>query len=142
MKGKKPNQKSSFIPTKSEMEILQILWKHGPSTVRAVNNILNEEFREVYYTSTLKIMQIMVDKGWLNRNDDSMTHIYMAAVQEQKTKGQLLDQFVTRTLDRLELPCRYSVVYELTRIECLLNQPAYDDEFVADPLGSLWSISA
>jgi hypothetical protein len=55
---------------------------------------------------------------------------------------QPLDQFVMRTLDRLELPCRYSVVYELTRIECLLNQPAFDDEFVADPLGSLWSISA
>jgi hypothetical protein len=53
-----------------------------------------------------------------------------------------LDQFVVRTLDQLALPCRYSVVYELTRIECLLNQPAFDDEFVADPLGSLWSISA
>jgi hypothetical protein len=62
--------------------------------------------------------------------------------KEVPVMEQLLDQFVTRTLDRLELPCRYSVVYELTRIECLLNQPAYDDEFVADPLGSLWSISA
>ena len=79
MKEKKSSKEPALIPTKSEMEILQILWKHGPSTVRNVNNILNEEYREVYYTSTLRLMQFMVDKGLLNRNDDSMAHIYMPA---------------------------------------------------------------
>lgn len=94
MKANKESKKASFIPTKSELEILQILWQFGPSTVRTVNKILNEQFREVYYTSTLKVMQIMVEKGLLKRNEESMTHIYMAGVQEKKTKGQLLDNFV------------------------------------------------
>lgn len=48
-------------PTKSELEILQVLWKHGPSTVRFVNDSLNEQKRAVQYTSTLKLMQIMTE---------------------------------------------------------------------------------
>ena len=60
MKSKKAE---SAAPTKSELEILQVLWKHGPSTVRFVNDDLNEKRREVQYTSTLKLMQIMVEKG-------------------------------------------------------------------------------
>ena len=49
-------------PTKSELEILQVLWKHGPSTVRFVNDTLNEMKRAVQYSSTLKLMQIMAEK--------------------------------------------------------------------------------
>ncbi|MDR3714641.1 MAG: BlaI/MecI/CopY family transcriptional regulator [Puia sp.] len=81
-------------PTKSELEILQVLWKHGPSTVRFVNDRLNEEKRAVQYTSTLKIMQIMFEKGILQRDESNMKHIYSAAVEEQKYKGFLLDRFV------------------------------------------------
>lgn len=81
-------------PTKSELEILQVLWQHGPSTVRAVNDILNEQKREVQYTSTLKLMQIMVEKELLSRDESQMKHIYSAAVEEQSTKGHLLDRFV------------------------------------------------
>src|SRR5215213_1565627 len=80
-------------PTKSELEILQVLWKHGPSTVRLVNDELNEQKREVQYTSTLKLMQIMVEKGLLNRNESQMKHVYTAAQEEHKTKGVLLDRF-------------------------------------------------
>lgn len=65
-----------------------------------------------------------------------------AARKEVPAVEHAADRFVTRTLDQLELPCRYSVVYELTRIECLLSRPAYDDEYVAQPLGWLRSISA
>jgi BlaI family transcriptional regulator, penicillinase repressor len=82
-------------PTKSELEILQVLWAHGPSTVRFVNDTLNEEKREVQYTSTLKLMQIMADKGLLNRDESQMKHIYSAAVEESKTKAALLDRFVS-----------------------------------------------
>ena len=81
-------------PTRSELEILQVLWKHGPSTVRFVNDQLNELKREVQYTSTLKLMQIMVEKGSLNRNESQMKHVYSAAVEESKTKSFLLERFV------------------------------------------------
>lgn len=81
-------------PTKSELEILQVLWQHGPATVRFVNDTLNEQKRAVQYTSTLKLMQIMVEKGILNRDESQMKHVYSAAVEEQSMKGLLLDRFV------------------------------------------------
>ena len=81
-------------PTRSELEILQVLWKHGPSTVRFVNDQLNEQKREVQYTSTLKLMQIMAEKGILLRDESQMKHIYSAAEEESKTKEVLLDRFV------------------------------------------------
>ncbi len=81
-------------PTRSELEILQVLWEHGPSTVRVVNDQLNAQKREVQYTSTLKLMQIMAEKGLLNRDEGQMKHIYRAAEEESKTKGILLERFV------------------------------------------------
>ena len=85
----------SFVePTRSELEILQVLWQHGPSTVRFVNDTLNEQKREVNYTSTLKLMQIMVDKGILDRDESSMKHVYRPAQEEHKTKSFLLERFV------------------------------------------------
>ena len=91
MMNKKPNK-----PTESELEILQILWANGPSPVRFVNDKLNEE-REVGYTTTLKLMQIMVDKGIARRNTDSRTHIYEAVIAESDTQKQLLKKFVDST---------------------------------------------
>ena len=81
-------------PTKAELEILQVLWQLGPSTVRTVNDSLNEEKREVNYTSTLKLMQIMLEKGLVTRDDSQMKHVYAAAQEEHKTKGFLLQRFV------------------------------------------------
>lgn len=81
-------------PTKSELEILQVLWEHGPSTVRFVNDQLNERKRAVQYTSTLKLMQIMTDKQLLHRDQSQMKHIYSPAIEEQKTKSYLLERFV------------------------------------------------
>ena len=81
-------------PTKSELEILQVLWNDGPSTVRYVNDRLNAEEREVQYSSTLKLMQIMLEKGLLLRDDTQMKHVYTAAIEENKTKSFLLDRFV------------------------------------------------
>jgi BlaI family transcriptional regulator, penicillinase repressor len=80
-------------PTRSELEILQVLWEKGPSTVREVNNELLKQ-RDVNYTTTLKQMQIMADKRLLNRDQGQMKHIYSVAVEEQKLKGHLLDKFV------------------------------------------------
>jgi predicted transcriptional regulator len=94
MKGNKKGQ-SIPEPTKSELEILQVLWQHGPSTVRFVNDQLNKLKRQVQYTSTLKLMQIMSEKGLLTRDDSNMKHIYSAAEEESKTKDFLLERFIS-----------------------------------------------
>ena len=85
--------KKNLHPTDSELEILQLLWQEGASSVRNINDILNQK-REVGYTTTLKLMQIMLEKGLVNRNEDQRTHIYCAAVREQDTQKKLLDNFV------------------------------------------------
>jgi BlaI family penicillinase repressor len=87
------DQYSPVEPTKSELEILQVLWDKGPSTVREVNNELRKQ-RDVNYTTTLKQMQIMADKRLLNRDQGQMKHIYSVAVEEQELKAHLLDKFV------------------------------------------------
>jgi BlaI family transcriptional regulator, penicillinase repressor len=84
----------SSEPTKSELEILQVLWEYGPSTVRFVNDKLNEQKREVNYMSTQKLMLIMLDKGFVTKDASQMTHVYKAAVDESKTKGDMLDKVV------------------------------------------------
>lgn len=89
-----PKNQPSTEPTKSELEILQILWAFGPSTARFVNDHLNKETRQVIYMSTLKLMQIMVEKGLLVKDESQMRHIYSSAVEEGKTKGLLLDKMV------------------------------------------------
>jgi BlaI family penicillinase repressor len=92
---KDKNEKGRKIePTRSELEILQVVWKYGPSTVRQVNDCLNEQKRAVQYTSTLKLMQIMAEKGILKRDETNMKHIYSAAVEEKKYKSFLLERFV------------------------------------------------
>ena len=87
------DQNKQLEPTKSELEILQVLWEQGPSTVRTVNDELLKQ-KDVNYTTTLKLMQIMADKGILKRDESQMKHIYRVAEEEQKTKAHLLDKFV------------------------------------------------
>lgn len=79
-------------PTDSELEILQILWQKGNATVREVNEALNEH-KETGYTTTLKIMQIMQEKGLLQRNDSARSHVYSAVVSESLTQQALLSRF-------------------------------------------------
>ena len=80
-------------PTKSELEILRVLWQHGPSTVRLVMQELNK-IRELNYTATLKLMQLMVDKGILKRDERKMQHVYHVVEAEDKTRERLLDKFL------------------------------------------------
>jgi len=81
-------------PTRAQLEILQVLWKHGPSTVRFVNDRLNQQKQALSYTSTLKLMQIMHEKGMVKRDESNMTHIYSAILEEGKTRGVVLKKFV------------------------------------------------
>jgi BlaI family penicillinase repressor len=72
-----------------------VLWKNGPSTVRLVNDQLNQQMKQgLSYTSTLKLMQIMHEKGMLQRDESSMTHIYSTRLEEGRTKGVVLKKFV------------------------------------------------
>jgi len=80
-------------PTESEMEILQILWEEGPSTVREVHEILSGT-KESGYTTTLKLMQIMHDKGMLSRNDESKTHIYSALIKKEWVQKQVVGNMI------------------------------------------------
>ncbi len=80
-------------PTDSELEILNILWEKGPSTVRDVHEVL-ERSKEAGYTTTLKLMQIMHDKKLLTRNESSRSHVYTANISQQKTQGQLVKKFI------------------------------------------------
>src|ERR1700742_68825 len=99
MKQEKKESNPKIEPTKSELEILQVLWQHGPSNVRFVNNQLNQEKRAVQYTSTLKLMQIMVEKNILKRDESAMKHVYSAVVEEKTFKGFLLERFVDSLYD-------------------------------------------
>jgi BlaI family penicillinase repressor len=94
MKDKNQQKDTNQEPTKSELEILQVLWEFGPSTARFVNDHLNQHTRQVIYMSTLKLMQIMVEKGFLKKDESQMKHIYWAAQEESKTKSLLLDRVV------------------------------------------------
>lgn len=80
-------------PTESELEILAIVWEKGPSTVREVHEIL-EVTKEAGYTTTLKLMQIMHEKGLLTRDTSSKTHVYAAAISQEHTQRQLLDKMI------------------------------------------------
>ena len=84
---------TKFKPTDSELEILHILWEKGASSVRDINDLLNLR-REVGYTTTLKLMQIMNEKGLVKRDTAAKTHIYKALVREKETKNNLISEFV------------------------------------------------
>lgn len=80
-------------PTEAELEILQVLWNSGPATVRLVNEKLGEK-RPVGYTTTLKMMQIMHEKGLLKRDDRQRSHLYSPAIKEKETQRILLDKLL------------------------------------------------
>jgi predicted transcriptional regulator len=82
-------------PTEAELEILRVLWERGPSTVRQVHEALAVA-RETGYTTTLKLMQIMADKGLVTRDESSRTHIYTPRASQESTQQQLVSDLVTR----------------------------------------------
>ena len=85
-------------PTDKELEILRLLWKNGPSTVREVNDQRNEG-KEVGYTTTLKFMQIMFEKGLVSREKQGKTHIYKAEATKENTQNQLLNKLLDTAFD-------------------------------------------
>ena len=82
-------------PTDAELAILRVLWEHGPSTVRQVHEALSEA-RETGYTTTLKLMQIMAEKGLVTRDESQRTHVYDARLTRDATQRQLVNDLVDR----------------------------------------------
>jgi BlaI family penicillinase repressor len=107
--AKKPKQSKSgqpiqtraepAVPTKGELEVLKILWKNGPSSVRLVHDILSAGVKNVRYTSTLKTMQVMTERGMLTRDETQMSHVYYPLLEEEKTMGSILERFVDSVYD-------------------------------------------
>ena len=83
-----------FKPTESELEILAVLWANKNASVRTVHEELAKT-KEAGYTTTLKLMQIMHEKGLVTRNTDSKTHIYTPAIDKQKTQMQIVNKMIT-----------------------------------------------
>ena len=114
-------------PTQSELEILQILWTKGVATVREVHEELLKT-KDAGYTTTLKLMQIMNEKGLVKRDDSMRTHVYQASVTKEKTQKHLLSKMIdslfggsTTQLVIQALGDGNSSPEELEKIQALLN---------------------
>jgi BlaI family penicillinase repressor len=82
-------------PTDAELAILRVLWREGPCTVRQVQEDLGRD-RPTGYTTALKLLQIMTDKGLVRRDEARRTHVYHTACTEEQTQGQLLRDLIRR----------------------------------------------
>jgi predicted transcriptional regulator len=93
IKRASPKPPKLFRPTDGELAILRVLWERGPSTVRSVQEALGPD---TGYTTVLKFMQIMHEKGLLRRDESVRTHVYEAAVPEEATQKQLVRDLIER----------------------------------------------
>jgi predicted transcriptional regulator len=82
-------------PTDAELAILRVLWERGPSTVRQVHEVLGRD-RQAAYTTALKLLQIMTEKGLVERDERDRTHVYRARLGEEQTQRQLVRDLVDR----------------------------------------------
>ena len=82
-------------PTDAELAILRVLWERGPCTVRQVHDVLSRE-RPAAYTTALKLLQIMTEKGLVRRDDTDRTHIFQARLSEEQTQRQLIRDLLDR----------------------------------------------
>ena len=82
-------------PTKSELEILSVLWEKGEATVREVFEVINPQ-KGTSYTTVLKLMQIMFEKGLVERNEEKRAHVYTAKIKQNETGKQMLDEVMNK----------------------------------------------
>ena len=115
-------------PTAAELEILGVLWEHGPRSVREILHILNES-KTTGYTTVLKLLQIMTEKGLVKRDETQRPQIYRARYAREHTQRQLLHDLVQRAfggsvkvLVLQALASRKSSPEELEEIEKLLDR--------------------
>jgi predicted transcriptional regulator len=82
-------------PTDAELAILRVLWRRGESTVRQVHDALSQE-RETGYTTILKLMQIMTEKGLVERDESERTHVYQTRLTQEQTQQQLVGDLLDK----------------------------------------------
>ena len=117
-------------PTEFELAILQLLWRDGPGTVREVLHRLNDERgSEAGYTTVLKMLQIMTEKGLVERDDARRPQVYRARLSQEQTQRQLVSDLLERAfggsakqLVMQALAARKTSEAELTQIEKLLDK--------------------
>jgi predicted transcriptional regulator len=121
-------KKKTPKPTDSELEILLILWQNGASTVKTVNEKLNEK-KETGYTTTLKMLQIMYEKNLVDRDENERSHVYKAAINQNEIQKVLLDKLLetafsgsAANLVMQALGSSQPSKEELKKIKELLNQ--------------------
>jgi predicted transcriptional regulator len=114
-------------PTDAELAILRVLWERGPSTVRQVHDVLSKE-RPAAYTTSLKLLQIMTDKGLVRRDETDRTHVYAPRLTEEQTQRQLVRDLLDRAfggssmkLVMQALNTRRASAEELTEIRKLIE---------------------
>jgi len=90
------NKQSPTAPTASELAILQLLWAKGPLSVKDVHEALDHD-KPVVYTTVLKTMQVMMERGMLDRSSEGRKHIYRAVIAQAATQDKLLDSFLDKT---------------------------------------------
>jgi len=124
------NRKSSMKtrPTDAELAILSVLWDRGPSTVREVHDALRAS-QDSGYTTVLKLLQIMIEKGLVVRDESQRAHVYTSRLGEQRTQRQILGDLVDRAfggspakLVVQALSGRRATHQELRDIRALLDQ--------------------
>jgi BlaI family transcriptional regulator, penicillinase repressor len=121
-------------PTDAELAILRVLWERGPSTVRQVHDILTRE-RPTAYTTALKLLQIMTDKGLVRRDEADRTHVYHPKLSEEQTQRQLIRDLVDRAfggsaskLVLQALSVKRASAEELVEIQRLLDSRKVQDK--------------
>jgi predicted transcriptional regulator len=115
-------------PTDAELAILRVLWSRGPSTVRQVHEVLSRD-RETGYTTVLKLMQIMTEKGLVERDESERTHVYQARLTQEQTQQQLVDNLLEKAfggsaaqLVMRALAAKEASADELAQIRQLLDE--------------------
>ena len=121
-------------PTEAELEILQVLWETGGCTVRDVHEVLHQR-AGTGYTTALKLLQIMFEKGLVVRNESQRAHVYQAAVSKERTQKRFLSDLLQRVFDgsssRLVLQAlgdHKASREELREIRTMLNELDKDAE--------------
>jgi BlaI family transcriptional regulator, penicillinase repressor len=121
-------------PTDAELAILRVLWSRGPSTVRQIAEVMAEAGREIGYTTILKLLQIMTEKGIVVRDESARTHIYAPASTQDQTQLQLVTDLLDRVFDgsaaqlvMQALAAKKTTPEELAEIRKLLNKPRGDE---------------
>lgn len=122
------------VPSNAELEILHILWKDGPKTVREVHDALKRD-RDVGYTTVLKTMQVMAEKKLVTRDESERSHVYTAAVEEKSVKRRLVSDLLDKAfggsaaqLVMQALSDKRASPEDLRKIRKLLNESARKTE--------------